>query len=652
MKSPNHSRRLFPSITQRPQGAFLALVILAPALTFTFFGRAAEPFPFPPEVMHPDWMDARRQLQLASSSRFDVFHEFQFTDTLVESGITFENKVVDDAGKHHKPVHYDHGNGIAVADVDGDGLLDVYFSTQLGSNALWRNLGKGKFTEMTTPAIALKDKIGVTASFADTDNDGDPDLFVTTVRDGNHFFVNDGKGRFTDQSAASGLDHRGHSSSGVFFDYDKDGLLDLFLCNVGLYSQADKRGRGGYYVGVSDAFAGHLKPGERNERSLLYHNEGNNRFAEVSAQLGLDDVSWTGDASPIDVNEDGWPDLYVLNMQGHDEYYENVQGKRFQRRSREIFPKTSWGAMGIKVFDYDNDARMDLFITDMHSDMSQRQGPNQEKLKSEMLWPESMLLSEGKSIYGNTFFRNLGGGRYAEVSDKIGAENYWPWGLSVGDLNADGWEDVFITASMNFPFRYGVNSVLVNNRGKEFLNSEFILGVEPRRDGRTAKPWFRLDPQGEDKEHPLVKDHRLTTPVDVWAALGSRSSAIFDLDNDGDLDILTNEFNDVPMVLTSDLASKKAIRFLKIKLQGTQSNRDGLGAVVKVTTTSGAYTKVNDGVSGYLSHSLLPLYFGLGDDDVRVTGITVAWPSGVRQEQNNPKAISGEVIVITEPAKK
>jgi hypothetical protein len=248
-----------------------------------------------------------------------------------------------------------------------------------------------------------------------------------------------------------------------------------------------------------------------------------------------------------------------------------------------------------------------------------------------------------------TFFRGLGEGKFEEISDKIGAENYWPWGLSVGDLNADGWEDVFITSSMNFPFRYGVNSVLLNNRGKEFLDSEFILGVEPRRGGRTAKPWFKLDPEGEDKDHPLVQDHKLVAPVDVWAALGSRSSAIFDLDNDGDLDIMTNEFNDVPMVLISDLASKKAVRFLKIKLQGTQSNRDGPGAIVNVITTSGTYTKVHDGVSGYLSHSVLPLYFGLGDEDTRVAGIEVTWPSGVKQKEIRSDDPSGQTIQITEP---
>jgi hypothetical protein len=105
-----------------------------------------------------------------------------------------------------------------------------------------------------------------------------------------------------------------------------------------------------------------------------------------------------------------------------------------------------------------------------------------------MQWPESRLHSGGASIFGNAFFRHERSATFTEVSDALGTETYWPWGPSVGDLNADGFDDVFVASGMNFPFRYGVNSVLLNNRGKTFLDSEFILGVEPRRDRRTAKP--------------------------------------------------------------------------------------------------------------------------------------------------------------------
>ena len=592
-----------------------------------------KPFPYPKEIMNPDWLESRKELQQTSSDNYEAFMGFQFQDTVEESGITFKNQIVDDAGKYHKAVHYDHGNGIAIADIDGDGLLDIYFSTQIGPNELWKNLGNGNFSNLTTKEISLTDKIGVSASFADTDNDGDADLFVTTVRGGNYFFENDGTGKFSDATSKSGLGYIGHSSGAVFFDYDKDGLLDLFLCNVGVYT-TEKIGNGGYCIGLQDAFQGHLKPEERNEISKLYRNEGANSFVDVSAKVGLLDESWTGDAAPLDYNNDGWTDLYVLSMQGHDQLYKNVEGKAFEIVSREVFPRTPWGAMGIQIFDFDNDGNQDIYITDMHSDMSQSVGPNKEKLKSDMKWEESILNSGGKSIYGNALFKALGTGKYEEISDKVGAENYWPWGLSAGDLNADGFVDVFITASMNFPFRYGINSLLINESGQKFVDAEFILGVEPRRNGRTAKPWFTLNPKGGDKDHSLVKEYNLSEPVEVWGALGTRSSAIFDMDNDGDLDVITNEFHDGPMVLTSNLSEKKNVKRLTVQLVGKgqgASNRDGLGAVVTVQVDGKKYTKVNDGVSGYLSHSLIPLYFGLSDAN-SVDLVTVKWPSGKLQE--------------------
>ena len=601
----------------------------------------AEVFPVPKDSMSPAWVQERKESQLATAKDFDVYNDFSFTDQIENSEITFSHKIVDDIGSVWKAVHYDHGNGVSIADVDSDGLYDIYFTTLAGTNELWRNLGNGKFEDITQRAGLVKsDRIGVGSAFADIDNDGDQDLYITSVREGNILYENDGKGNFRDITKSSGTGLKAHSSGAVFFDYNRDGLLDLFVSNVGVYTTDEQKNvtvltnKGQitsdykYYVGHTDAFAGHLKP-KRTETSTLYKNLGKNKFEDVTTEVNLIDSSWTGDATVIDGNQDGWPDLYVLNMQGNDEYYENQKGKKFKKMSRERFPSTPWGAMGVKSFDYDNDGDLDIYVTDMHSDMREDLLGTREKEKAPQPYPDDFLATEnGESIFGNAFYRNEGDGIYTEISDKIGAETYWPWGLSTGDFNADGFEDVFITASMNFPFRYSPNTLLLNNRGNKFLEAEYILGVEPRKDNLTATPWFELLCDDRDTENYMCET--ASGRRVVWGPLGSRSSAIFDLDMDGDLDIVTLEFNQPPMVLINDLAQRVEPNFLKIVLTGRKSNRNGLGATVKVYAGDSIFTKVHDGKSGYLAQSVQPLYFGLGEYQ-KIKKIEVIWPSGKRQ---------------------
>ena len=610
------------------------------------------------EIDFYEWMEPRKKKQIDGSKNWPIFHDFQYIDRQPESGINFRHYPVDCATREYKSAHYDHGNGVAVADIDNDGLLDLYLLSQIGTNGLYRNTGNGKFEDITPGSkTGLDDRVSVSASFADIDNDGDADLFVTSVREGNKLFENDGTGQFTDITDKAGLGYQGHSSGALFFDFDRDGLLDLFLSNVGQYTLDEKTGTTTinsveypYHVAFEDAFSGHLKP-ERAEKSILYKNMGGNVFEDVSKKVGLEDKSWSGAATSIDGNGDLWPDLYVTNMQGNDEYYENVDGIMFLRKSRDVFPKTPFGSMGIKVFDFENDGRPDVYVTDMHSDMSENVPPEKEKLKSNMRYPDSFLQTAGASIYGNALYRKKEDGTFAEVSDQVNAENYWPWGLSIGDLNADGFEDAFVASSMNYPFRYGVNSLLLNDRGKQFLDSEFVVGVEPRRDGRTTGFCFKIPADtreflGSSKVYLDQICEGRDGDIEVWSALGTRSSVMFDLENDGDLDIVTNEFNAEPMVLVSDLSERKPLHFLRVQLIGTTSNRDGLGAKVVLHTASTSQTRFHDGQSGYLSQSRAPLYFGLGED-ATVNKIEVLWPSGNRQVIEGP-IDTNQTITITE----
>ncbi len=612
----------------------------------------------------PAWLVERGHQEAELAARSPVVHDFRFTDRRLASGITFENRVVDDAGKAYKLAHYDHGSGLCAADVDGDGLPDLYFVTQLGTNQLWKNVGNGRFVDITAQAgLTLPDAIGVGCAFADIDNDGLPDLFVTTVRHGNHLFHNLGGGKFQDITAQAGVGYVGHSSGAVFFDYDGDGLLDLFVTNVGVFT-TNQRGPGGYYVALGDAFMGHLHP-ERAEASILYHNLGGNRFKDVSGEVGLVDKSWSGDATALDINNDGFPDLYILDMQGGDHLWLNEGGKRFRDATAQYFPKTPWGSMGVKVFDFDGDGRLDLFVTSMHPDMWVNIAPGDwaaEGRKADTATVAGGMIPEGKDrfFFGNELFANRGGGRFEEVSDAVGVETYWPWGPSVDDFNADGWDDIFIAAGMNFPFRYGINSLLLNEQGHHFLPSEFVVGIEPRPNGATQQVWFTMDCNGADRGHPLCAACaeagvdttmcRLSPAgrLTMMGALGTRSAVALDLDGDGDLDIVTNEFNGPPQVLVSDLAQRHRIHFLKVRLRGTRSNREGLGAQVTVVLPDGRrILKVRDGKSGYLSQSDLPLYFGLADAD-HAGAIEVRWPSGRHQSMAGPLA-AGQTIEVVEP---
>jgi cytochrome oxidase Cu insertion factor (SCO1/SenC/PrrC family) len=261
----------------------------------------AEPPPtdvyVPADADDPKWIAERKSAQAAADRSIAAPHNFRFRDRLGSSGITFLHANSTDIGKYYRAAHYDHGTALAVADVDGDGLLDLYFVNQVGKNKLYRSLGGGRFEDITDRAgVGVGDRACVGAAFADIDNDGAPDLFVTSVREGNILFKNDGHGKFTNITAQAGVaGNGGHSSGAVFFDYDGDGLLDLFVTNVGKYTM-NRRRPDGLWEAFGDAFAGHLHP-ERSEVSILYHNLGGDRFEMVSTPSGLVHSAWSGEAT-------------------------------------------------------------------------------------------------------------------------------------------------------------------------------------------------------------------------------------------------------------------------------------------------------------------------------------------------------------------
>src|SRR6266850_291107 len=291
-----------------------------------------------------------------------------FQERAPDAGIAFRmNFLPKEQGEHFKINLYDHGSGLAIADYDNDGREDIYFLNEHGTNALYRNRGDGTFEDVSAKAgVALGDRISVGATFADYDNDGWADLFVTSTRGGNVLFHNRGNGTFEDVTAAAGLSHVGHSQTPVFFDYDNDGDLDLYLTNTAHWTTDVFDFASGNYEGKASLADLMTSPVEYN---ILYHNNGDGTFTDVTAKAGLRGRGWAGDVAVFDYNDDGFLDLFVPSMFGRGQLYKNNGDGTFADVTAETLGPTPHGAIGSKVFDYDGDGRLDLFVVDMHSDM-------------------------------------------------------------------------------------------------------------------------------------------------------------------------------------------------------------------------------------------------------------------------------------------
>ncbi len=557
----------------------------------------------------------------------------RFEDIQPQSGIDFKQSIADGSGDYPFGVHFAHGSGVAAADIDQDGLIDLYFVNQMGSNRMYKNLGNGAFRDATaesgtgTSGMTYTSGVGVGAAFADYDNDGDEDLFVLRTARGTMLFENDGHGVFTDVARERGVRYEGNPGAAVFFDYDRDGWLDLLLVNVGDFDAPEKGG-----VKPTGFHHHTLTPGEP---AILWRNNGGKSFTDVTKQTGIVLNNWNGAAAITDLNSDGFPDVYATSLGGDDRLLLNIEGKRFEDATNVYFPKTVWGSFGAKFFDYDNDSRFDLYVTDMHSDMvsSLAREHKDEKLRYEWIVRENLedALKFGydpnRWINGNGFFRNRGDGSFKEISGEIGAETYWPWGISVGDVDADGFEDVFLASGMGNQDPYQENVLLKNESGRRFIHKEQEYGIEPRRNGN------------------VIAEFLASGGRTLSGTRSSRSAVIFDMDGDGDLDIVTNEWNDAPLVLRNDLAQRKYVSHIKIALQGTRSNRDGLGSVVSVEDSrGGTQYRYLDGNSGYFGFSQLPLYFGF-PDGAAPRAIAIRWPSGATQTVIPPPGATSLTIV-------
>lgn len=574
-----------------------------------------------------------------------------FVDVATQSGLNFQMSFLpNEQGADFKINLYDHGSGVAVADYDGDGFEDVLFLNQLGANALYRNRGDGTFVETTKLAgVALEDRICVAASFADYDNDGDQDLFVTSTRGGNVLFRNEGDGSFLDVTKAAGVEFVGHSQSPLFFDFDGDGWLDLFVANTAGWTTDEFDARTKHFVGKPDMSLSVLSERESN---LLYRNKGDGTFFECGKAQGIEGLGWSNDACLIDFDEDGKQDLLITNMFGPSQLYRRIGPEGFTNVTKDVLGKTPFGGMGAKAFDYDNDGHLDIFLVDMHSDMwvgvdfehnteSFAKQSEKKKLGAE-LWAnvadlppddpwrqekirefaESRRINLDEVVFGNVLFRNLGGGKFEEVSDLAGMETFWPWGVAAGDFDNDGFEDAFIASGMGFPFYYWPNQLMMNQGNGRFVDRANSEGIEP----------------------PVAGIEFGEAMKGVRSVRSSRCAAVADFNGDGRLDLVTNNFNHGPYYFRNQFPQQA---YLALELKGTRSNRDAIGAIVHLYAGEQVMTRQVTSGGGYISQSSKRIHFGLGKRTA-VDRVEILWPSGLRSQLAAPEL--NRMHPVREPA--
>jgi hypothetical protein len=400
-----------------------------------------------------------------------------------------------------------------------------------------------------------------------------------------------------------------------------------------------------YYPGGADLFQLAASPKEYN---ILYRNNGDGTFTDVTEAAGLRGKGWGGDVAVFDYNEDGYLDVLITNMFGASQLYRNNRDGTFTDVTRKTLGRTSWGAIGCRAFDFNNDGRLDLLIVDMHSDMWAPPRPgagmmqsiraNAQKKYPGVMGPLGQFDAQSgggtekkiadlfqirydEVVFGNTLFKNLGNGQFEEVSDKANLETFWPWGVATGDFNNDGHEDVFLPSGMGYPFFYWPCVLMINNGDETFTDRAAAEGIEPPAGGIYQESKIGGKP----------------------AARSSRCAATADFSGTGRLDIVTNNFNDIPYYFKNQFARQNYVAF---RLRGTKSNRDAIGAVVRLYAGKEVMVRQVHPAGGYLSQSSKTVHFGLGSR-AQIDRVEIRWPSGRRQTIAHPDL--NRLLEITEP---
>ncbi|MEE8486926.1 MAG: FG-GAP-like repeat-containing protein [Gemmatimonadota bacterium] len=517
--------------------------------------------------------------------------ETSFTDVAEAAGIVFRHF----PGRRSGQLPEDMGSGAAWADYDNDGWLDLFLVNIAGplpvgagqpggSSRLYRNLGDGTFRDVTDEAGIDHRTIGMAVAWADYDNDGWTDLFLTAFGN-NMLYRNLGDGTFRDVTGAVGMGGRpGFWAGAAWSDYDLDGHLDLYV--TGYVEYESFLNVGGAALQYDVEIPASLNPSSfRPHHNLLWHNEGDGTFREMAAAAGvLGDRGRGLGAVWADFDEDGWPDLYVANDVSDNMLYRNLGDGTFVDVSHRAAVADYRGAMGLAVGDWDGDEDLDLFITHWIA--------QENALFSNLGADLSATSGETVSL------------RFFDEADRLGlgqiALDYIGWGTSFFDYDNDGRPDLFVA------------------NGSTFQQDDAPHLLVPMRDQLF---WNRGGEAGFYELSAVVGDHFTRELVGRGAAFG-------DYDRDGDVDIIVVNHGDSPALLRNEGEDGRA--WIEIRLEGTESNRSAIGARTRVVAGAVVQTQVVGSQASYLSHNSLVLHFGLGEARL-VDTLEVLWPGGNRQ---------------------
>ncbi len=537
------------------------------------------------------------------------------------TGITFENTLPETPELNIITYEYFYnGGGVGAGDFNKDGWIDLYFTSNLGPNKLFVNRGGFRFEDITKKAGVEGSRGWNTGvSVADVNGDGWLDIYV--CRSGevapekrkNLLFINNGDLTFTEKAAEMGLDDSGHSTMAAFFDMDRDGDLDAYVLNHNIKQ----------FRNFDAAFVKNQIDPDAGDH--LYENR-NGVFHPITQQAGIksNPLGYGLGLNISDINGDGWPDIYVSNDYVEEDYlYLNNQNGTFREVLKEQLPHISNFSMGLDIADVNNDGWPDIFTLDMLPRDNERQkllyAPDNFELYNNMV--ENGFHHQ---LMRNMLHLNNGNGTFSEIGQFAGISNTdWSWSALFADYNNDGRKDLFVTN--------GYGRDMINRDFMKFYANERLKHLQGSTDDKMfgMLQSIRSTPL-QNYIFENLEGNRFADRTDAWGLAGAdfaHGAVYADLDNDGDLDLVFNRMN-APAGVFKNTATetKRSKGFIRVELLSNTKNTNALGAKVRVFTPDGIYSFENNAVHGFQSSMSGPLHIGLPGGTI--DSMIITWPSG------------------------